>query len=110
MKEGLRHKEISFLSARTQQEVGPFLCKHSTKAVALSTEAGKISLGALPTTPDTTDMSQQCQTCSEKRSGSIVQPGTPQFSCSAVDPVLLPWKLILGVEVVVAHRRIDFGI
>lgn len=55
-------------------------------------------------------MSQWCHTCSEKGNGSIIQPGTPQFSCSVVDPVFLPWKLILGVEVMIAHRCVDFSI
>lgn len=63
-----------------------------------------------PHLPESCQHEPVVHTCSEKRSGSIIQPGTPQFSCSVVDPVLLPWKLILGVEVMIAHRRIDFSI
>lgn len=55
------------------------------------------------------NMSQWCQTCSEERKGCVIQPGPPQFRCSAVDPVLLPRKLILGVEVMIAHGCIDLS-
>lgn len=58
----------------------------------------------------TLNMVQWCQTCSEERKGGITQPGPPQFRCSVVDPVLLPRKLILGVEVMIAHGCIDLCI
>lgn len=93
-------------------QLDPFPADILINAGALSTEAGKTIRGILlstPTSPGCCQHEKTCRTHSKKRNGSIIQPGTPEFSCSVVDPVLLPWKLVLGVEVMIAHGCIDFS-
>lgn len=63
-----------------------------------------------PVLQSAANTNQWCYTCSEQGNRSFIQPGTPHFSCLVVDPVPLSWELILGVEVVIAHSRIDFSI